>query len=684
MKKLLLFLLFPLSLFGQGTKISDMTSATSLTGAEYVPIVQTTNKKATVSLLRGWSSIGTASQLLRVNAGATALEFFTPTWLTNPLTTTGDIIYSSSGTTGARLGIGGAGTFLRSDGSIPAWSTLTIPNTISALSIPVVNTANVLTSVTPSAGQSVRVNAGGTAWEAFTPGAGGGTPGGSDTEVQFNDGGSFGGDAGFVYNKTTNVGTIGGLNVSGLTSGELVATDGSKNLQSLAVATYPSLTELSYVKGLTSAAQTQLNDKWSLASGGTLTGANTITGTTTNILKGVFNSLGTTQTNGAGLWLANNTAAAAGAQQFSPSLVLEGQGWKTNATAASQPMRWAIVNQPVQGTSNPTQQLLFQSSTNGAAYSTILTLASNGNLTMAGGTLRASTVTAISGDNLTLSPGSSAGKTEIAMFTPTGIGAFIFASANEVNKTSGDVGSVNLTHGFAPTSGTATYYGFNVSNTINMTGGANGKVSIFRARPTLTAAASVTGYEYTPTVTSVSGTHLSFHATAGEMLIPASSYINWGSTSGSSGYGIRDNSGIIQIKNSGGSWSQPSITDFTTPLEGSYTGGLQTINTNVASYLSDGQIAYVEVDCVLIQSSGTPGSTGIAFKLKGVFRKASGTVTQIGSSVLDEVIATWNDTGDSYSASPSLSVSGGAINFTQNLTTTKTLAYKYLVKTTIK
>ena len=38
---------------------------------------------------------------------------------------------------------------------------------------------------------------------AFTGGGGGGTPGGSDTQVQFNDGGStFGGNAGFTYDKT--------------------------------------------------------------------------------------------------------------------------------------------------------------------------------------------------------------------------------------------------------------------------------------------------------------------------------------------------------------------------------------------------------------------------------------------------------------------------------------------------
>lgn len=51
------------------------------------------------------------------------------------------------------------------------------------------------------------------------------------------------------------------LQLSGLTASEILATDASKNLVSLAVATYPSLTELSYVKGVTSAIQTQLGTK---------------------------------------------------------------------------------------------------------------------------------------------------------------------------------------------------------------------------------------------------------------------------------------------------------------------------------------------------------------------------------------------------------------------------------------
>ena len=44
----------------------------------------------------------------------------------------------------------------------------------------------------------------------LTTGGGGGSPGGSDTQVQFNDAGSFGGDAGLIFNKTTNKLTVAG------------------------------------------------------------------------------------------------------------------------------------------------------------------------------------------------------------------------------------------------------------------------------------------------------------------------------------------------------------------------------------------------------------------------------------------------------------------------------------------
>ena len=39
-----------------------------------------------------------------------------------------------------------------------------------------------------------------------------------------------------------------------------------------------------------------------------------------------------------------------------------------------------------------------------------------------------------------------------------------------------------------------------------------------------------------------------------QLALTASSYINWGTTLGTSGYGIRDNAGVIEFKNSAGSW----------------------------------------------------------------------------------------------------------------------------------
>lgn len=54
-----------------------------------------------------------------------------------------------------------------------------------------------------------------------------------------------------------------------LTASEILITDASKNIVSAPVATYPSLTELSYVKGVTSAIQTQLNTKQATITFGT-------------------------------------------------------------------------------------------------------------------------------------------------------------------------------------------------------------------------------------------------------------------------------------------------------------------------------------------------------------------------------------------------------------------------------
>jgi hypothetical protein len=96
-------------------------------------------------------------------------------------------------------------------------------------------------------------------------------------------------------------GSTGLLNLPALTASEIVATDSSENLVSLSTSTYPSLTELSYVKGVTSAIQTQIDAKgtgtvtavsvasangFAGSSSGGATPALTLTTTITGVLKG--------------------------------------------------------------------------------------------------------------------------------------------------------------------------------------------------------------------------------------------------------------------------------------------------------------------------------------------------------------------------------------------------------------
>jgi hypothetical protein len=68
---------------------------------------------------------GTTGQVLKKNSN-TDMDFV---WgadsagMTNPMTTTGDTIYSSSGSTPARLGIGTTGQILTVAGGVPTWAT---------------------------------------------------------------------------------------------------------------------------------------------------------------------------------------------------------------------------------------------------------------------------------------------------------------------------------------------------------------------------------------------------------------------------------------------------------------------------------------------------------------------------------------------------------------------------------
>jgi len=67
---------------------------------------------------------GTSGQVLKKNSNAN-MDFVwssDATGMTNPMTTTGDVIYSSSGSTPARLGIGSTGNVLTVSGGVPTWA----------------------------------------------------------------------------------------------------------------------------------------------------------------------------------------------------------------------------------------------------------------------------------------------------------------------------------------------------------------------------------------------------------------------------------------------------------------------------------------------------------------------------------------------------------------------------------
>jgi hypothetical protein len=86
--------------------------------------------------------------------------------------------------------------------------------------------------------------AGNLTWAAGGNSTGNGIPGGANTQIQYNDGGIFGGTTGFTFNKTTtvftannivatstaNLGNVGNVTITGGDSGQVLTTDGTGNL----------------------------------------------------------------------------------------------------------------------------------------------------------------------------------------------------------------------------------------------------------------------------------------------------------------------------------------------------------------------------------------------------------------------------------------------------------------------
>jgi len=224
---------------GEGTVTSVATGA-GLTGG---PITDT----GTISLnskLAPLDTLGTAGQLIRVNAGATALEYFTAAagGVDSIVGTADRITVNSADPANPIVDI--ASTYVGQT-SITTLGTITTgvwSGTAIAL--------NKITALTAS--RAVVSDGSGFLSAATTTATEIGYVNGVTSAIQTQ-----------LNAKAPSTSPTFATSITGsyLTAFEILITDGSKNIVSASVVTYPSLTELSYLKGVTSSVQTQLNAK---------------------------------------------------------------------------------------------------------------------------------------------------------------------------------------------------------------------------------------------------------------------------------------------------------------------------------------------------------------------------------------------------------------------------------------
>ena len=172
---------------------------------------------------------GTENQVLQTDGSGTT------SWATvsaSPGGSDTQLQYNSSGsfagatnltTDGNNLTIGAQGDLRLADSDSSNYVAFQAPATVAA------DRLYTLPDTIGTAGQVLKISArtdttATLAWQDDATGGAGSSPGGADTYVQFNDGGTtFGGDAGFTYNKTTDSATL----VGSLTVGGVNATTGT-------------------------------------------------------------------------------------------------------------------------------------------------------------------------------------------------------------------------------------------------------------------------------------------------------------------------------------------------------------------------------------------------------------------------------------------------------------------------
>jgi len=274
--------------------------------------------------------------------------------------------------------------------------------------------------------------------------------------------------------------------LNSLTASQILALDASKNIQSLDTATYPSLSELTWLKGATSSIQTQLNGKQatlSLTSGyiPKATGASTLgdsliqdNGTTLGV-----GGISTTSK----VTLIDTTLAGTGLQG---SLLDLQQTWNN---ASGNPITLKI---NVTNTASLYNAVPFQFQVSGTPKFSI----SKDGFIAFGLPVYSPTI-GLSGG---ITSGTSTSGKAIGLFhnltTEQGYGIFASSVTGSRTATSNECGVFKTIETFNPTTGLATYNGITLANTINQTAGvATGITRGLYINPTLTSAQDFRGIE---------------------------------------------------------------------------------------------------------------------------------------------------------------------------------------------
>lgn len=150
----------------------------------------------------------------------------------------------------------------------------------------------------------------------------------------------------------------------------------------------------------------------------------------------------------------------------------------------------------------------------------------------------------------------------------------------------------------------------------------------------------------------------------------ASSYLNWGTTQGTSGYGFRDNAGAIQVKDSGGSWSNVQTSASTITAAPFIT---RTLDGNLSNEFALGSLA----TAILINTTttGTPtayagtGACGANTFITALSAIGGATCTAVAASGLSGTVTV--AAGGTALAS---GTSGGVLGFTGAATLASSVA----------